>query len=189
MLPLVAQTLGVGQALELGRKHAGTREVTDFIESIATVAIFAGHTEHGSTLLGAIESMRERIGLRFRLPENQAPLDRAIDMVRSELGELAISSAWATGKRLSPDQALELATDSFAVPNENSGADLSRREMEILELLSKGFTDPEIASALFISARTVEYHVSHIRKKLGVRTGTAALSAALAHGLLTPEQH
>jgi DNA-binding NarL/FixJ family response regulator len=39
-------------------------------------------------------------------------------------------------------------------------------------------TNPDIAAALFLSVRTVENHVAHIMAKLGVRTRTAAATAA-----------
>jgi DNA-binding NarL/FixJ family response regulator len=61
---------------------------------------------------------------------------------------------------------------------------LSPREREVLVLLVAGQTDPEIAEALFVSVRTVESHVAHIFAKLGVRTRTAAATAALAVGLV-----
>ena len=47
-------------------------------------------------------------------------------------------------------------------------------------------TDPAIAAALFISARTVENHVARILAKLGVHTRTAAATAAIAAGLIEP---
>ena len=61
------------------------------------------------------------------------------------------------------------------------------RESEILGLLVAGKTDREIADALFISVRTVEAHVSRLLAKLGVRTRTAAVGAAIAAGLVEPD--
>ncbi|MBA3415373.1 MAG: helix-turn-helix transcriptional regulator, partial [Chloroflexia bacterium] len=61
---------------------------------------------------------------------------------------------------------------------------LSPRELDVVRLLAAGRTDREIGAALFISTRTVEGHVAHILEKLGVRTRTAAASAAFAAGLV-----
>lgn len=48
------------------------------------------------------------------------------------------------------------------------GAVLTKREQEIIALLSEGQNNSEIAASLFISQRTVDAHLSHIRTKLGV---------------------
>jgi predicted ATPase/DNA-binding NarL/FixJ family response regulator len=47
---------------------------------------------------------------------------------------------------------------------------LTGREMEVLELLGRGSTDPEIGSALGMSAKTASVHVANIKSKLGVET-------------------
>ena len=47
---------------------------------------------------------------------------------------------------------------------------LSRREMEVAELISDGATNAQVAARLFISERTVESHVASIFNKLGVDT-------------------
>jgi DNA-binding CsgD family transcriptional regulator len=44
---------------------------------------------------------------------------------------------------------------------------LSSRELEVADLVAKGLTNREIAERLFISTRTVESHVGHIKAKLG----------------------
>ncbi|MBI4607862.1 MAG: hypothetical protein HY726_02495 [Candidatus Rokubacteria bacterium] len=56
---------------------------------------------------------------------------------------------------------------------------LSRREAEVLAWVSQGKTNPEIASILGISPRTVQSHLDHIFEKLGVGTRTAAAACAL----------
>ena len=55
----------------------------------------------------------------------------------------------------------------------------SNRELEVLELVASGLNNEQIASRLYISARTVERHLSNIYFKLGV-SGTAARAAAAA---------
>ena len=56
---------------------------------------------------------------------------------------------------------------------------LTPREREILRLLAQGLSNPQIASRLFISAKTAEHHVGAILRKLGVpRRGDAAVVAA-----------
>src|SRR5262249_26333607 len=51
---------------------------------------------------------------------------------------------------------------------------LSRREEEVLGLIAQGFTNKDIAKALFISEATVKVHVRHVLEKLGVHTRTEA---------------
>jgi predicted ATPase/class 3 adenylate cyclase/DNA-binding CsgD family transcriptional regulator len=61
---------------------------------------------------------------------------------------------------------------------------LSRRELEVLRLVSDGKTAAEIASQLFISTRTAEHHVSNIYTKIGVSSRAAATRWAVAHDVV-----
>ena len=61
--------------------------------------------------------------------------------------------------------------------------ELTAREVEVLDLLARGRTNGEIASALFLSAKTVRNHVSNILVKLGAPDRRAAAEGARAAGL------
>src|SRR5690606_27330848 len=60
---------------------------------------------------------------------------------------------------------------------------LSRRELEVLELVANGATNREAAARLFISEATVKTHLLHIYEKLGVNDRAAAVAAAYRRGL------
>jgi DNA-binding NarL/FixJ family response regulator len=66
-------------------------------------------------------------------------------------------------------------------------AGLTVREIEVLKLLARGMSNKEIASTLFISAKTVANHVEHIYAKINASTRAGAGLFAMQHGLL-PEQ-
>ena len=172
------------EALELGRDNPRTRVVSDVIEGVGIVASAVGQAERGATLLGAAEATRERIGLRFRVKENQVALDQAVTTIRTALGEQTFGAAWSAGRNLTPGKAVVTALDPFLPSTSASGIALTLRETEVLRLLAAGLTDPAIAETLFISVRTVENHVARIFAKLGVRTRTAAATAAIARGLI-----
>ena len=61
---------------------------------------------------------------------------------------------------------------------------LSGREIEILEMVSKGLTNKEIASALQISHYTVRNHINHITAKLQVSDRTEAATVAMRQGII-----
>jgi DNA-binding NarL/FixJ family response regulator len=62
---------------------------------------------------------------------------------------------------------------------------LSPRELEILELLSRGFTNKEIGRAFGISRYTVRNHINSINQKLDVCDRTEAASVAIKQGIIT----
>ena len=61
---------------------------------------------------------------------------------------------------------------------------LTKREMEVLRLLAEGLEQPDIASQLFITKKTVGTHIENIMRKLGVRSRSQAVALAYREDLL-----
>ncbi|MCA9879232.1 MAG: response regulator transcription factor [Thermomicrobiales bacterium] len=61
---------------------------------------------------------------------------------------------------------------------------LTRREVEVLRLVARGWTDRDIAERLYLSRRTVSNHVSNILGKLDVPSRRAAVVTAVRLGML-----
>jgi len=70
------------------------------------------------------------------------------------------------------------ATDDLIEP-------LSRREVDVLQLLASGTSNKEAARRLFISLATVKWHTSNIYRKLGVQNRTEAVAKGRALGLIS----
>jgi LuxR family maltose regulon positive regulatory protein len=65
---------------------------------------------------------------------------------------------------------------------------LSQREIEVLELIAEGLTNPEIAARLYLALNTVKAHTRNIYGKLDVHSRTQAIARSRQLGLLPPSQ-
>ncbi len=98
-----------------------------------------------------------------------------------ELAE-AIRQAHSGRPTLAPEAVQALIHPPSEV--ECLAANLTRREHEVLALLVKGMSNPEIAGQLFISRATVKVHISSILSKLGVASRAEAISLAIRNKLV-----
>jgi len=64
------------------------------------------------------------------------------------------------------------------------GAELTPRELEVLRLLAQGLRSQDIAGQLTVTERTVKFHVSSILSKLGASNRTEAVKLAAQRGLV-----
>lgn len=69
-------------------------------------------------------------------------------------------------------------------PEDLDGAQLSRRELDVLQHLVSGLSNPEVAALLCLSRHTVKQHTSSVYRKLGVRNRAQAASRAQELGLV-----
>lgn len=71
----------------------------------------------------------------------------------------------------------------------SGGDELTRRELEVLHLLSAGLSNKEISQKLCIAIRTAQFHVEQIRRKLQVSNRTEAVVKSIELGLITLTEH
>ncbi|SKC67937.1 response regulator [Krasilnikoviella flava] len=76
------------------------------------------------------------------------------------------------------------AVRSGPAPADVAPADLTEREREVLRLMAQGWSNREIADALYLAEGTVKNHVSNVLLKLGAKDRTRAVLLALQTGLL-----
>jgi non-specific serine/threonine protein kinase len=175
------------EGLELARTYGELRAIVEALEGLAYAAFVSGRTRHAVRWFATVERLRQTAGIANWLSYNRMVYERALSAARAALGEQAFATTWAAGRALPLAEAVGEALDTLPTPPGAPGGLLTRREMEVLRLLAVGHSDREIAEALFLSVRTVEAHVGRILAKLGVRTRTAAVDAAISTGLLDPD--
>ena len=89
---------------------------------------------------------------------------------------------------MSPQRAVEYALEREPAPDpavpEPHLAGLSAREADVLRLVATGLTNAEVAEKLFLSSRTIDWHVGSIYRKLEIHSRAEATRFAAEHGLL-----
>jgi DNA-binding CsgD family transcriptional regulator len=140
----------------------------------------------GSRLWGADEALREASGLSLSPFERSHPDYEGYQAAaRSRLDETSWEAAWAEGRAMTPEEAIEYALKSKEPPSpQKETAGLSECELEVLRLVADGLTDPQVASRLYVSRRTVGNHLSSIYRKLGIPSRAAAAKAAVERSLI-----
>ena len=98
----------------------------------------------------------------------------------------AIRSARA-GKSTLAAEGTQALVNNLSKPRIDAepGTDLTDREREVLALVVRGLTNPQIAATLVVSRSTVNFHVSSILGKLKVATRAQAVAVALQNHLIS----
>jgi DNA-binding CsgD family transcriptional regulator len=111
--------------------------------------------------------------------DEEEPLRRALD----ELHRMEARPAAAiVARRLRTRGVTGLPRGPRPATRENP-ANLTARELEVLELVAAGLRNSEVAARLVVSTRTVDHHVANILRKLDVRTRSQATAEAVRLGL------
>ena len=157
----------------------------DALEALAVLGASADVTtsrtaEDAVRLLAAVDAERARVGY-VRFPVDRPRFEHAVAPARATLGA-DFESAWAQGSALPFDDAVAMASrGERRPPRPPSGwASLTPAELRVARLVGNGLTNRQIGERLFISARTVQTHLSRVFAKLSV-SGRAELATAISH--------
>jgi predicted ATPase/DNA-binding SARP family transcriptional activator/DNA-binding NarL/FixJ family response regulator len=168
-----AQRAGVllRESLALDHELGNVFGIASALSGLATAAVKSRDYTRAARLLGAADAFQRTVGA----PEDtadQLEIERCVTTIRAAIGEMAFDDAWTAGSRLTVDQAIAetLAADSPAVDEvrDTRHLELSARERQVAELVAQGLTNRDIGRTLGIAGRTVDTHVGHILRKLGL---------------------
>jgi predicted ATPase/DNA-binding NarL/FixJ family response regulator len=186
------------------------------LATLGWTAAALGEHDRAAVLMGAADRHLQRIGIdTTRLPLLATLGEPAVAQARSALGPAAYSAARMRGARLDYQAAVAAAfaddplspkqVDVQAVPdaldrpaadvgnvgiagNSAETARLTDREWEVVSLLraDAGITNRQLAGRLYVTVSTIEAHVNHIMRKLGVSSRAQIVVWALTHEMQAP---
>jgi class 3 adenylate cyclase len=167
-LALIDAARGIGLELRAGA-HTGELEIRN--DDVSGMAVHIAARVQAAARPGEVlasSTVRDLVvgsGLGFA--------DRGRHVLRGVPREWSLFAVVDDAQNPSPARAKSPARDG------NELTDLSRRELEVLELVAEGRTNDDIATSLYLSNRTIERHLSNIYAKLRL-SGKAARAAAAA---------
>jgi len=187
----------IGQGLAIARELGDRRLLHHAADAVVWLVGDGGQPAQVSRLLGAAEALRQITGFAYDAWA-RTPFAPVVAARRARLDPEGVA-AHAEGHGLSLEQMADVARQVLEGLTRAAGGAggapelagaagdrgvLSPREQEVLRLVAAGRANGEIAGALFITERTVRYHLSSIFNKLGADNRTQAVTLARDQGLV-----
>jgi len=173
--------------------HAGQSMlgIVDCLEAFAALHALRGAFARALRLIGATAAIRETIAVPCPPPLQQW-LSGRLEPARRALGDAASAALEQEGRALPVEEAIaaalatepdaQAATQDRAAPSPFGG--LTARERQVVALLVTAKTNRRIAEELFIVEKTVELHLTHSMRKLGLHTRAELAVWAVTNGLV-----
>jgi len=174
-LTIVAEANNGREAVELFRRHRPDVVLTDIemplMDGITALAAIRAEYPDARGLLLTMHARDGDIlrGLRagaMGYVLKDAPLDTLLEAIHA----VSAGRHW-----VAPMVGAKLAVRM-------AGAELTARELDVVQQLAKGRSNQEIAAALTMSEGTVKFHINHVLHKLGAADRTQAVLTALKRG-------
>lgn len=173
-----------------GSLAAGLRAIGDIVPDLVVTDMGLGDSQGLETVRQAVTAQSPRPVLVVSMQDEMLYGEQvlalgAVGYVMKETAHAsivpAVRAALAGERWVSPRLASRLAARvgrHRAAAAAAPAPALTTREIEILELLKRGRTTKEIAHALDLSARTVDFHRANIKQKLELRSGAELIAFA-----------
>jgi DNA-binding CsgD family transcriptional regulator len=174
----------LSQRVELGVR-LWLPETLDLLAQVA--AGFESYAE-AARLLGAAARARSDLAV-VRWPPDAPAFDELARRLQEEIGAEAYAAARAEGAAMSLEEAIgwvRRARGARKRPSSGWEA-LTPTELRVVELVSAGLTNPQVAERMFISRATVKAHLAHIFQKLDLTSRSELAAMAARRGVGSPQ--
>ena len=186
-----AALLQAGDIEVVGAAHCG-KDVLELVETHRPDLVLLDHRMPGIDGLSCLKTIKQR------WPQVQVVMLSASEDPKQIKEALEAGASAYIGKRINPvDLASALrqvvagvvyrrSSDvgeqaAIVVPSD----ELTKRELTMLEAVARGLSTKAISRELWISEKTVKFHLTNIYRKLGVHNRTGAMRYAFEHGLVS----
>lgn len=175
----------MAQGLRLNRRVHDPIIATWCLEAMAWIAAVEKVPERAAVLLGAADALAKSVGsVAVTLPNLLAHHAECEQRAREALGDRDFGEAFGSGARMGFGAAVAYALGERRPEAPQAAVDaasLTRRELQVADLVAQGLTNRAIASKLVISPRTAQGHVEHVLAKLGFTSRTQIAAWFVEH--------
>jgi predicted ATPase/DNA-binding CsgD family transcriptional regulator len=178
------------EALEVLRTRHDRFLSVQHLETMAELRVAQGRLRTGVLLFGALQGLRESLGVAVIYASD---FEHWVMAAREALGA-EFAPTLSRGRELGLEEAYAIALDEDSGPvpakvpeplrDESLRDGLTRRELDVLRLVAGGLTNNQAAAELVVSPRTVNWHLTSIYAKLGLRSRSEATRYAVERGLV-----
>jgi non-specific serine/threonine protein kinase len=171
-----------GEALDAARaclllaRGLNSLAIVSSIETVAQAFAGLGQGREAAVLYGALNGLWSGVGGSLYYGDEKAHA-RGQQRARELLPADEFKSAYDRGRAMTQEEVVAFVLGEPTGPRaatppaeDLAGVDLTRRELEIAELIARGLSNKEIAESLVISPRTAEGHVARLLQKLGFQS-------------------
>lgn len=172
------------ESLEITQRLHEKVDVAFVLETCARLAAATGEPARAVRLAAAAAAIRRAAGASSA-PLWEAMVETSLAPARARVSEEASSF----GAELTLEEAVN-ETLEWLVPQRRDAAPirpspvLTPRELEVAALVGRGLRNRDIATKLFLSVRTVDAHIEHMRDKLDFHSRAQIAAWAVAQGLV-----
>ncbi|MFI6365547.1 protein kinase [Nocardia sp. NPDC050630] len=156
------------EALRVNRRPSSPVLTAFSLEALAWTVADQGDAERAAVLLGAAQGswlVGSSVGAVF--PDMARFHENCEQTTRRTLGTRAFDAAFRHGQAMGIGAAVAYALGEQPADTARASTKLTKRELQVADLIAQGLSNKQIAAKLVISQRTAEGHVEHILTKLG----------------------